>query len=82
MLDGSVRDPYLPLARTGHRDHVSVLVTARSARVLPDDIPSSLCPSPRWPLLERLSGENSASEPAQEPDLNDPRSRARPCARC
>ncbi|MEU4325502.1 WD40 repeat domain-containing protein [Nonomuraea dietziae] len=74
VLDG-VRDPYLPLAALVIADHVSVLVTARSARVLPDDIPVIALPIPRWPLLERLSGELGV-RPAQEPDLNDPRSRA------
>ncbi|GAA2354656.1 WD40 repeat domain-containing protein [Nonomuraea africana] len=74
VLDG-LRHGYVPILVMAIADHVSVLVTARSARGLPDDTLVIRLPTPRWPLLERLSSELGV-RPGEEPDLTDPRSRA------
>jgi WD40 repeat protein len=73
VLDG-LRHPSLPLLVAVIADRVSVLVTARSPRGLPDGTLVVELPTPRWALLEKLSSELGV-RPALEPDLRDPRSR-------
>ncbi|MEU7895916.1 hypothetical protein AB0B45_24060 [Nonomuraea sp. NPDC049152] len=73
VLDG-LRHPYLPLLVAVIANRVSVLVTARSSRGLPEGTLVIRLPAPRWALLERLSSELGV-RPGHEPDLRDPRSR-------
>ncbi|MEU4514246.1 WD40 repeat domain-containing protein [Nonomuraea wenchangensis] len=73
VLDG-LRHPRLPLLVAVIADRVSVLVTARSPRGLPDGTLVITLPTPRWALLDKLSDELGV-RPGHEPDLRNPRSR-------